>query len=212
MSAGRALILAAGDRVALRAVQPADAAGHLNGMRHSFCIPLLLASAFAFACQPTTTERLGLGPVETVEGLELDRYLGRWFEIGNYPTSFQEGCSETTAEYSLKDDGDIEVRNNCTVDGGPNEAVGVARAVDLDAGKLEVSFFGPFFGDYWVVELGEEGGEEAPYSYAVVTSPSRDFLWVLSREPTMADATLDGIFERLDEQSIDRERFVLTEQ
>ena len=173
----------------------------------------LLVSGFALACQPpTTTERLGLEPVETVDGLELDRYLGLWFEIGSYPTSFQEGCSETTAEYSLRDDGDIEVLNNCTVDGKPTEAIGVARAVDLDAGKLEVSFFGPFFGDYWVVELGEEDGADAPYSYAVVTSPSRDFLWVLSRDETMDDETLDGIFERLAEQTIDRDRFVMTKR
>lgn len=176
-------------------------------------LPLLVVSATVLACgEPTTTERLGLDEVKTVDGLELDRYLGLWFEIGSYPNSFQAGCSETTAEYTLKDDGDIEVLNNCTVDGKPTEAIGVARAVDLDAGKLEVSFFGPFFGDYWVVELGEEDGADAPYSYAVVTSPSRDFLWILSRAPTMDDSTLDGIFERLAEQTIDRERFVLTER
>lgn len=176
-------------------------------------LPLLVVSATVLACgEPTTTERLGLDEVKTVDGLELDRYLGLWFEIGSYPTSFQEGCSETTAEYTLKDDGDIEVLNNCVVDDKPTEAKGVARAVDLDAGKLEVSFFGPFFGDYWVVELGEDDGAEAPYSYAVVTSPSRDFLWILSRAPTMDDGTLDGIFERLAEQTIDRDRFVLTER
>jgi len=176
-------------------------------------LPLLVVSASVLGCgEPTTTERLGLGEVQTVDGLELDRYLGLWFEIGSYPTSFQEGCTETTAEYTLKDDGDIKVLNNCTVDGKATEAVGVARAVDLDAGKLEVSFFGPFFGDYWVVELGEDDVVDAPYSYAVVTSPSRDFLWILSRAPTMDDSTLDGIFERLAEQTIDRERFVLTER
>lgn len=188
-------------------------ARHLQGMR--MVISLLATAALTLACgEPTTTERLGLGPVQTVDGLELDRYLGRWFEIGSYPNQFQAGCSGTVAEYRLKDDGDIEVKNTCTVDGRPNEAFGVARAVDLDAGKLEVSFFGPFFGDYWVVELGEDAaaGADAPYTYAVVTSPSRDFLWVLSREPTMDDATLDGIFARLAEQSIDRERFVLTAQ
>jgi len=175
-------------------------------------LPLLAVSSLALSCAATTTERLGLGPVETVDGLELDRYLGRWFEIGSYPNQFQAGCAGTVAEYSLKDDGDIAVRNTCTVDGEPTEALGVARAVDLDEGKLEVSFFGPFFGDYWVVELGEDVAETEPYSYAVVTSPSRDFLWVLSREPAMDDATLDGIFARLAEQTIDRERFVLTPQ
>lgn len=174
--------------------------------------PLLAMSALALSCAQTTTERLGLPAVQTVDGLELDRYLGQWFEIGSYPNQFQAGCSETIANYALKDDGDIEVKNTCTVDGEPTEATGVARAVDLDAGKLEVSFFGPFFGDYWVVELGDDVAETEPYSYAVVTSPSRDFLWVLSREPTMAGDTLDGIFARLAEQTIDRERFVLTAQ
>lgn len=178
-------------------------------------LPLLALSAllpFASSCAQTTTERLGLGPVQTVEGLELDRYLGVWFEIGSYPNQFQAGCAGTTARYTLRDNGEIDVFNTCTVDGTTTEARGVARAVDLDAGKLEVSFFGPFFGDYWVVDLGEDDGAEAPYSFAVVTSPSRDFLWVLSRTPTMDDETLDGIFDRLAEQSIDRERFVPTPQ
>jgi apolipoprotein D and lipocalin family protein len=175
---------------------------------------IALVLVFVAACsEPTTTERLGLPPVQTVQGLELDRYLGTWFEIGSYPNEFQKGCEGTTATYALKDNGEIDVRNSCTVDGRANDAQGVARAVDLDAGKLEVSFFGPFFGDYWVVELGEdETDAAAPYTYAVVTSPSRDFLWILSRTSSLEDETLDGIFARLAEQSIDRERFNLTPQ
>jgi apolipoprotein D and lipocalin family protein len=174
-------------------------------------IALLLVSSSILACQATTTERFQLPPVETVDGFKLDRYLGRWYEIGNYPTSFQKGCSETTADYTLQENGDIEVVNSCTVEKAPKIANGVARAVDLDAGKLEVSFFGPFYGAYWIVELGEDGAA-APYTYAVVTSPSRDYLWILSRQSTMDESQLDGIFARLAEQTIDRERFVMTKQ
>jgi apolipoprotein D and lipocalin family protein len=163
------------------------------------------------ACQ-TTSERLGLEPPVTVSGFELERYDGTWFEIGSYPNRFQQGCSSTTATYSIRDNGEVGVLNTCTVDGKPNVANGVARAVDLNNGKLEVSFFGPFFGDYWIVELGAANGPDADYTHAVVTSPSRDYLWILSRTPQLDDALVDSVFARLSEQGLDRERFVFTKQ
>jgi len=173
----------------------------------------ILATVLASAsCAQTTSERLGLEPPVTVRDFDLDRYVGTWFEIGSYPNQFQEGCANTTAKYVPRDDGEIDVINRCLVDGEETIANGVARPVELDEGKLEVSFFGPFFGDYWIVELGDDGDAETPYSYAVVTSPSRDFLWVLSRTPTLDDEIMDGIFERLAAQGIDGERFVETQQ
>lgn len=156
---------------------------------------LALAVLASTGCALTTTERLGLAEPETVRGFELEPYLGTWYEIGNFPQSFQEGCTGTTANYSLREDGDVDVLNRCfedRLDGKEKSANGKARAVELERGKLEVSFFQPFWGAYWVLELGED------YRYSVVGHPSRDYLWILSREPQMDEATLEGILERLE--------------
>ncbi len=156
----------------------------------------LLIRALA-AGSPSTTERLGLPPLETVPGVELERYLGTWYEIASYPQRFQEGCTATTATYTQRGDGEIGVLNRCRK-GGPDgtEAVseGRARVVDTQTNaKLEVSFFGPFWGDYWIIDLGPD------YEYAVVGHPSRDYLWILSRTPTLDDETYDGILRRLED-------------
>lgn len=177
-------------------------------MRSSLVFALLSLSLAA--CSPTTTERLGLPEPTTVSDFDLERYLGTWYEIGNFPQSFQEGCTGTTATYSLRDDGDVAVDNRCfeeSLDGPEKTALGRARAVDLAQAKLEVSFFEPFWGAYWVLELGED------YEYSVVGHPSRDYLWILSREPQMNAATLDGILSRLvDEHGYELDRFVRTVQ
>ena len=149
------------------------------------------AFALLAGCATTTTERLGLPPLQTVPRVELSRYVGTWYEIANYPQSFQEGCTLTTATYRLQADGDIEVVNRCRIGspgGEEKSAVGRARVVDTHTNaKLEVSFFRPFWGEYWVIDLDRE------YRWAVVGHPSRDYLWILSRTPRMDDATLAGI-------------------
>lgn len=145
-------------------------------------------------CEKTTTERLQLPPLETVPKVDLERYVGTWYEIASYPQRYQEGCTGTTATYALRDDGDIDVLNKCrkgSLDGDEDTAEGKARVVDSSTNaKLEVSFFGPFWGDYWIIDLG------ADYEYAVVGHPSRDYLWILSRTPTIDEATYEGILSR----------------
>lgn len=153
----------------------------------------------AGACATTsTTERLGLPPLRTVEQVELSRYTGTWFEIASYPQRFQKGCTGTTATYSLRDDGEIAVLNRCrkdSLEGEEMRAEGRARVVDARSrAKLEVSFFGPFWGDYWIIDLGEN------YEYAVVGHPGRDYLWILSRTPSLPDEVYQGILQRLQAQ------------
>ncbi len=146
-------------------------------------------------CSPTTTDRLHLAPLPTVAHVELPRYLGTWYEISSFPQSFQKGCTATTATYKVRADGDIDVINRCrkdSVDGPEKVAKGRARVVDKTTNaKLEVSFFRPFWGDYWVVALGND------YEYAVVGHPSRDYLWILSRSPTMANDLYASIINEL---------------
>ena len=156
---------------------------------------LLAAVLVVGGCATTTTERLGLPPLETVEEVDLSRYVGGWYEIASYPQFFQRRCVGTTATYRVRDDGLIDVQNRCyrdSLDGRLVDAGGRARVPDpAESAKLEVSFFGPFWGSYWVIDLGED------YEYAVVGGPSRDFLWILSRTPTMEESVYQGILGRL---------------
>ncbi|MBK6849084.1 MAG: lipocalin family protein [Proteobacteria bacterium] len=149
----------------------------------------------AAGCATSTTERLRLPPLQTVARVELSRYLGTWYEIANFPQRFQRGCTATMATYTLRADGDLEVLNRCrkgSLDGKEKSALGRARVVDSTTNaKLEVSFFRPFWGDYWIIDLG------ADYEHAVVGHPGRDYLWILARQPTLAEATYQGIVERL---------------
>jgi apolipoprotein D and lipocalin family protein len=183
-------------------------------MRIALPISSLLLVSFVVGCAgPSTTERLGLEPPTTIDvALDLARYDGLWFEIARFDNRFQEDCAATTAEYTQREDGQIGVLNKCRLGSPSGEAIeanGVARAVDLSAGKLEVSFFGPFFSDYWVLELGDDGGED--YLYSVVGDPGRDLLWILAREASLPQATLDGILERLEDQQFDTSRLLWTE-
>jgi len=171
---------------------------------------VLLMTAIALGGCASTTERLRLPALATVEKVEVNRYLGTWYEIASFPQSFQKGCTATTATYSLRPDGELNVRNQChleKVDGELKVANGRARVVDLVTNaRLEVSFFRPFWGDYWIIEL------EPDYQYAVVGHPGRDYLWILSRTPTMDPARYDAILGRLTERGYQIERLNKTEQ
>lgn len=128
-----------------------------------------------------------------VANVELSRMQGKWFEIASLPRPSQAGCSGTTAEYRLASKTELLVVNEChegSLD-GPLKRV-AARAVATDASvpaKLSLDF-GVAYGDYWVVDIG------ADYEYAVVGHPSRDYLWILSRERSLPRAELDGILAR----------------
>jgi apolipoprotein D and lipocalin family protein len=158
----------------------------------------------------TSTQRLELPELRTVEHVDLARYLGTWYEVASFPQRFQRGCTATSATYSLRADGDLDVLNRCrdgTVTGPERRARGRARVVDRASNaKLEVSFFRPFWGAYWIVEIGPE------YEYAVVGHPSRDYLWILSRTRAMDPAVYDRILERLRGQGYETERLVRSVQ
>jgi apolipoprotein D and lipocalin family protein len=137
----------------------------------------------------------GLPPLEVVDYVELDRYLGTWYEIASYPAWFTKDCTGTTAEYSLLSDGKIRVVNRCrkgSLDGPQDEAKGKAEVVDTTTNaKLKVWFFWPFKGNYWIIDLDDD------YQWAVVGEPKREYLWILSRTPHMDDDLYDEILDRL---------------
>lgn len=159
-------------------------------------------------CAKTTTQRLNLPPLEAVEHVDVSKYMGTWYEIANFPQSFQKGCTATTATYSLRDDGQVDVTNRCrkgSTDGEEDVAKGLARVVDnVTNAKLEVSFFRPFWGDYWIIDLGKN------YEYAVVGHPSRDYLWILSRSKQLAPNTYEEILDRLRQNHYPLDKLVRT--
>ncbi len=121
--------------------------------------------------------------VEVVSGFELQRYLGTWYEIARLDHRFERGLSNVSATYSMRDDGGVKVLNRGlnTETGEWQEATGKAYFVGAsDVGQLKVSFFGPFYGGYNVIELDDAG-----YSYSMVVGPDRDYLWILSRTPQL---------------------------
>ena len=149
-------------------------------------------------------------PLEAVPHVELDRYLGTWYEIATIPQRFQKGCVGVTAEYSLRPDGDVQVINTCregTLDGNVKRVVGKAWVVDKKTGaKLKVRFFWPFSGDYWIIALDPE------YQYAVVGHPGRNYLWILCRRPQMDESLYTGLLEKITAQGYDASRIVKTLQ
>jgi apolipoprotein D and lipocalin family protein len=157
---------------------------------------------------PTQDETL-FPPLETVSAVDIDRYAGKWYEIAKYPVVFENGCIDVTAEYTLLEDGSVLVVNTCgSIDGSSRDIVGSATVTDPSTNaKLSVSFFGPLFGaPYWIIDLDED------YQYAVVGDPSREFLWILSRTPSLDDATLSGILGRLPQYGYDPDRLTWTVQ
>jgi apolipoprotein D and lipocalin family protein len=145
-----------------------------------------------------------------VDSVDLERYLGTWYEIASYPAWFQRDCTAVTAEYSLRDDGLIEVVNSCrkgSLDGKLKQSTGRAKVVDATTNaKLKVSFFGPFWGDYWIIDLDPD------YRWAVVGVPSRKYLWILSRTPVMDEQTYREVVTRLVESGYDASRLRPTSQ
>ena len=131
--------------------------------------------------------------VETVDGFELDRYLGTWYEIARLDHRFERGLSDVTATYSMRDDGGVRVVNRGRNEEGEwDEAEGKAYFVDAsDQGRLKVSFFGPFYGGYNVIELDKAG-----YEYSLVSGPDRSYLWILARTPELDQQTLDRLVSK----------------
>ena len=147
-------------------------------------------------------------PLPTVSAVDLGRYLGNWYEIAVVPNRFQSQCvADTLARYRPQGD-DIEVFNRCRqTDGSVTEATGVAKVVaDSGNAKLRVSFFRPFYGDYWVLALDPD------YRWVLVGEPSRRFGWVLSRTPVLAPADQEAAMARAEALGYQRSAFKLTPQ
>jgi len=153
-------------------------------------------------------------PVRVVESVDAASYMGLWYSIASIPTSFERQCIQgTTAEYTLLENGTIQVVNTCyDAEGNPDVARGHAWIPSsAESSKLKVSFV-RFLGmwwfgaPYWVIDLPPD------YSYAVVGHPSRKYGWILSRTPTLPDEVFAGIVDRLEAQGYRFEDFRMMDQ
>jgi apolipoprotein D and lipocalin family protein len=149
-------------------------------------------------------------PLEVVPRVDIQRYLGTWYEIATIPQRFQKGCVGVTAHYSLMKNGKIEVVNVCrkeTLDGKVKSIRGKAWVVDKTTNaKLKVQFFWPFSGAYWIIELDDD------YEWAVVGHPNRNYLWILCRTPQMDPGLYDDLIRRIAAKGYDVSRIKKTLQ
>lgn len=174
-------------------------------MKLLLMLSLFLTSQLSFAKK---------APLETVKHVEVERYLGKWYEVASFPQKFQKGCTATFAEYSLRSDGDIKVHNSCRLgspDGKLKEATGRAWVKDKKTNaKLKVQFFLRnfrfflFSGNYWILDLDEN------YETVLVGDKSRKYLWILSRDPKMDQNRYDELVEKAASLKFDTSKLVKT--
>jgi len=148
--------------------------------------------------------------INPVTQFQLERYLGIWYEIARQDHAFEEGLSNVTATYSMRDDGGVAVVNSgySADDKEWREATGRAYFVNSsDVGHLKVSFFGPFYGAYVIFELDKEN-----YQYAMVSGPNRDFFWLLSRTPTMPSNVKKRLLAEAERLGFEMDKLVIVEQ
>jgi apolipoprotein D and lipocalin family protein len=168
----------------------------------------VIASVCAASLRAQAWEGPKPAPLASVSAVDLKRYVGKWYEIARYPNRFQRECaSDTTAEYELKPNGKVGVVNTCRKsDGATKKARGTAKVVDRSNARLKVTFFWPFYGDYWIIGLDPE------YRWAVVGEPRRRYLWILSRTPQMTEADYQQALEQARAAGYDPQRLVKTPQ
>lgn len=172
-------------------------------------IALAFSVSLLAACGPA-------GPVgnssvpQPSKTVDLDSYLGKWYELARYENQFERGCEGVTADYSLRDDGSVKVLNTChkgSLGGKESTSSGVANIVPGSRGaKLRVSFFRPFYGDYWVLDHAPD------YSWSIVGEPSGRYLWILGRKPKPSARTLEMLIGKAQALGYDRSLIRVTKQ
>jgi apolipoprotein D and lipocalin family protein len=186
-----------------------------NKSRRNLMKQIILIFGLLIAAQTQAGSKQSLPPVKTADSVDLQQYLGKWYEIAAIPQSFQKQCvGNTTAVYDTAADDLISVVNTCdTANGSPSIANGRAKVIDKNSNsKLKVTFVNflgykfLFGGDYWILAIGEN------YSYAIVGAPGRDYAWILSRTPYMANEKIIEANQVLLAQGFDTCKLISTIQ
>jgi len=158
------------------------------------------------ACSLTACDSKNEAPLSVVDQVDVQRYLGVWHQLALIPNRFQAMCvTDTSAEYKLDDD-HIQVINRCRkADGSIEQATGIAKIVEgSHNAKLRVSFFRPFYGNYWILALDPD------YRWVVVGEPGREYGWILARSKTLDAATMNHLWQVLEDKGYKRAAFQLS--
>lgn len=166
-------------------------------MKKSFF--MALAAMFFSACDATEIDN------STVKAVDLNRYLGSWYEIAKYDHVFERGLDYAMANYTLREDGKIDVLNTGIKDGRAKDAKGIAKTTNIP-GLLKVSFFGPFYSDYRIMML------DTNYQYVLVGGSNDKYLWILSRTPQLDEATKALILAEADKRGYDTSKLIWVKQ
>ncbi len=171
---------------------------------------VMCCSLIALSCSGTKNQETMIDKT-VVKELDLQKYLGTWYELARYNHRFERGLTGVTANYSIREDGKIKVLNagyKKNLDGKFSEATGKAFLPDpeLEPGKLKVSFFWNFYGDYFVLELDEN------YQWAIIGSSSDDYLWILSRTPQPELELYNALIEKVKLRGYDVSELIKVEQ
>lgn len=186
-------------------------------MKNYYITTAVLTTIAAFALSVTAQNKPAANnDLKTVAKVDLKKYSGKWFEIARYPNKFQKQCvGNTTATYTTKTNGKIEVVNRCLKnDGLVDDAKGEARIVDKATNaKLEVrfapkflSFISAVWGDYWIIYLDDE------YQNVAIGDPKREYFWILSRQAKMDDATYQNILQKAETLGFNPGKVIKTPQ
>ena len=148
--------------------------------------------------------------VTAINGFEISRYMGTWYEIARLDHRFERGLNKISATYTLRADGGVNVINKGwnQADGEWEQAEGKAYFVEQpDKGRLKVSFFGPFYGGYNIIEL-----DKKDYAYSMVTGPDKSYFWILSRTRHLPKATLKALIEKAKQLDFDTDKLIFVDQ
>ena len=167
----------------------------------------LISALLMGMCMATSAQQINNN---TITHFDLNRYLGKWYEIARYDHTFERDLVGTTAEYTLRKDGKIKVLNSGhldSLDGPYKESIGKAKPNrNGKPGQLRVSFFGPFYGDYYILDLAPD------YSYSVVGSSNPKYLWILSRTPKLSSQTTAKILNNLQQRGYNTSKLIWVKQ
>lgn len=163
-------------------------------------LSFLLIGFFLSACAGGTVGNKNVP--QPAKSVEIESYLGKWYEIARYENRFEEGCESVTAEYAKLPDGKIGIKNSCRregVDGTLDVADGKAKIVEgSNNAKFKVSFWGPFFlGNYWILDRADD------YSWAIVGEPSGRYLWILSRTAPLSEKEKQALYKKAQDMNYD---------
>jgi apolipoprotein D and lipocalin family protein len=173
--------------------------------KNIYLLLISITSVFILsACANQPVYRQSSSPLTSVSAVDLNRYLGTWYEIYRLPNRFEgTDCVTVSAQYALKDDGNVSVLNTCLKKDGPKVANGIAKAVPgSNNSKLKVSFFRPFYGDYWVIDLAED------YSWVLVGEPAGKYFWILARQKQLDSKSEEALLAKAEKLGYQRKDLI----